>query len=1377
VHSRQVAPVVQNDSGRQLVVTAPLQSFYQYEGGPDLRQQDPRAQQQPGQERMLGPPQYNNPEQYRLQHQERRWHHQEQVLQERGDQHHQLPHRQQQQQQRPLPPQHQVRAVPAHQVPGPPPQQVPVPPPEPHQHPQLGYYNEGAQHRGQQGDPQAQQQRQLLVPAGRQHPPLGPALQPAAQGPLPPPPKLPQRLDVQVPIPQPRGEAHGDPPEPHPPAPIVLQGVVRQPPPQRVAVHPRRQEDPQHNDKRRAPHVVPPAHAQEDPAPVPPQQQTRNIFDLQTKEDKKQLVLQDLGIAAGSQENIRAVLEVHRRLSTDESCQTVYETVRGILGIRAKYETPAKAIEILAKALAGTASMHVPVLVYVHVCALATTFIKRGLAEASRKWQGALALHTMMSHAARMMSLCILRLSCEPFHRISQFARIPRISPEFDLGRRIQTVYVLCSLGSPRFYVGRSVMPLLRYEAHLRASATPGRHDEFLYKHLRAVGCHNYVLVPLLYCNSISEADSLETRVIRRLSPSLNTQKTPFPSQKMSSTCSKRRRPVKAVRDKLEDAVFRRKRRKTTDTSQLVWYSVSNNVIPSRSGPALDIMLDSVPNGATVRIKRARDEQSQDLTNWRKIRRTFGQSAVREVGGRDRKLRDENNSDFSEIIVTVKKDKRDRAKEHMRDILTKPNESWPMLFSLSLSELLRLLVLITERKSSNLVMKAAERVQTVLLKKYFVTRVPVITLRVPYARCQRKSLIRKAFLAVLDTTDIQSEVYAVIEKKMRVVTTSRSSLGDIIFNFRKAARVYDPKCEPDCVCNTSHGEHAILTPEQLPPFEKLVLTQNSKNLPHPSTINLYEEGCKAIRESLPALEKILNQRERNRKEYGETGQYDPCSCSLTRLFDSKDKVMYPVLSLIDEYAQEIPIAEEVPGFLQLKNVIRTKALLSEWIRMPFDKNPGKIAVLCPRRYWNALTKMFVLDTEHYEVQSNVKPEEYVNSWKAVYDDKQWERLGRFFPKGKIPEAYALPKFKDFNRYRVIISFYSHPLRQVLRTVQRAFLFCIRNVPEERYDIDRTSDLLSRVRSFEQDLKDAFGKNTEFLPFSKDVKEMFTRLPHDAIEKAGNFVLQKISTERRRKNVRVPRQKSDKCTFGTSTNAFESCTVTFADIMEVLRFDLASAVFSLGNLLFTQKEGAPIGGILSTAMAIAVCFHAEYEFHASLGQDRSLFRQGRYTDDTWGIVAYDKTDIATLVRARNLVDRYQTSCYPPQLTLEDEKIDNGTFEYLEATLHVSKNKIQCNFNNKNYPSLVTTGCQKFYRLQHAKSYSPTSSKKGVIHARLLAIMSYSNTSALLIKSTAEFVYELESIGYSRRFVRKCCNKAYAVTGKKAWKKASMLLKVP
>ena len=499
---------------------------------------------------------------------------------------------------------------------------------------------------------------------------------------------------------------------------------------------------------------------------------------LGSRKQKKAGILESLKITATSVDGIRAELESSKDLCDGgKMLESVYTSIKGILNFKDGWKSKRQALDTLARVLAGNgcASFLILRLVFVVV-----SLIKEKLQEPRKKWVGELELHQLMHHASTFMAMFIMKTNLEPYRHLSAYMVLMHQHGFVDLhpkGRN-EVVYLLCSLFSKRFYIGRTCAPLLRYEQHLRAAMRANR-VESVYRHMRAVGVHSYVLVPMMISDS-RWIDALETRCIRRLAPSLNTEKVPF------------FHPAKAGRRrKRKLKVLRHSEAKDADEPPVVMFSVLNVILDKIEGCALDLMLQEVPQGYTVRICRTGTAEAPDLTRWRSLERQYGKSILQYPAHLRGAFLARSVRNLPEFVVTIKREKLDPLKDFLQYILESPDKSWPELFSYKLNDFTRLLAELNTRQDTGLLLRARERIQTVMKKKYSVFSIPKIVIKIPFFEKQRRSLLRQAFLSILQTTDLHSEVKLLIEKKLTLVATRRRTVGEIIHNYRSFAKTFD----------------------------------------------------------------------------------------------------------------------------------------------------------------------------------------------------------------------------------------------------------------------------------------------------------------------------------------------------------------------------------------------------------------------------------------------------------------------------------------------------------------------------------------------------------------------------------------------------------
>ena len=197
----------------------------------------------------------------------------------------------------------------------------------------------------------------------------------------------------------------------------------------------------------------------------------------------------------------------------------------------------------------------------------------------------------------------------------------------------------------------------------------------------------------------------------------------------------------------------------------------------------------------------------------------------------------------------------------------------------------------------------------------------------------------------------------------------------------------------------------------------------------------------------------------------------------------------------------------------LSDVFLARNMLKRFVVVELDKNTGKLACLCPVRFHRAMKRIFIDDAAHYEPIHHIETQLIIDEWAWVFDTKRWDTIAPIDSgqTASVPFAHILPKAKDTTRYRPIVSYARHPIRKVMSVCQRALMFIIATIPQRHFNLARTQDFLHRITSFSQELKFLHGESVILMPFSLDIKEMFTGLPHPVIRTAVRWLLDHAKT--------------------------------------------------------------------------------------------------------------------------------------------------------------------------------------------------------------------------------------------------------------------------
>eukprot|EP00808_Paulinella_micropora_P002022 g43522.t1 len=268
--------------------------------------------------------------------------------------------------------------------------------------------------------------------------------------------------------------------------------------------------------------------------------------------------------------------------------------------------------------------------------------------------------------------------------------------------------------------------------------------------------------------------------------------------------------------------------------------------------------------------------------------------------------------------------------------------------------------------------------------------------------------------------------------------------------------------------------------------------------------------------------------------------------------------------------------------------------LKPLIVQSLDKNGNSLWVECP-----VLT---------YQPTATVLRDEFINLYK-YQGLQQFGRINR--KRSKIHSAIVFPKDKSpIEKTRLVCNQKRSPWRNVLRNLSRVLQFIILQLDDVLLhfnfpDLSKLRHHLTRATTRFRDI----NANNRISIFQFDVKQMFTWLSHQSVIQSVLFALtaMKIYTRESKRSAtycdafQVSKQawigKDNKLRFeigwkrGDATEDFYF--FSFEDIARIVRLDLTHTYFSMGDSVFTQLHGCPIGGYLSAQLAVIKCMVDEH----------------------------------------------------------------------------------------------------------------------------------------------------------------------------------------
>lgn len=442
---------------------------------------------------------------------------------------------------------------------------------------------------------------------------------------------------------------------------------------------------------------------------------------------------------------------------------------------------------------------------------------------------------------------------------------------------------------------------------------------------------------------------------------------------------------------------------------------------------------------------------------------------------------------------------------------------------------------------------------------------------------------------------------------------------------------------------------------------------------------------------------------------------------------------------------------------QLAEINALCAKLRKHCVFQLDKNDCCALFTCRRYAFDSIMETFVNDP-HYSA-TPLTQDDILKSWREQFASLD---LGRFqsgfsvHPRHKLPYVYTMPKNKDINKFRPIMSYCTHPLRTTLRRACRALRFALRSYATDHMDMPTTSEFLPRVSSILAALRAEGYDRVHML--AGDIKQMYTELNHDFIMEAVDWLLDIIRAQKRRQEsttIAVPRRGKKWMGMGKSHNPHAFVNFTLLSLRNIVKFDLANAYFTVGTHVMKQNIGIPMGSPLSPALAVIVCAYSEHLYSKKQTAQGyfPLVRGLRYVDDALYITGSKSCEVGSAAVAEFRLRQIAASCYHNDLVVELDP-DQTVIHMLESEIDLTSNpNIDIRFWHKNRDHLDAFGTQKFLKFQHYSSFSPLSAKRGVLVSTLLRVARNSLGDENTLYACRSIIRELKLLHYSNGCIAK------------------------
>ena len=550
-----------------------------------------------------------------------------------------------------------------------------------------------------------------------------------------------------------------------------------------------------------------------------------------------------------------------------------------------------------------------------------------------------------------------------------------------------------------------------------------------------------------------------------------------------------------------------------------------------------------------------------------------------------------------------------------------------------------------ERETSHKIRNHLNKIYHFKLKPYYLIRIPTMRLDI---RNQLKAWIKHY------TNQHYTDAYSsYVANHTKIIMESTIKLGNLIDNTKRILRNYSHKNNKEtCYCEhypelRRAKEHINIKAQDLPNSwleVKNLLTTSKKTpilLPYHTFLGI----------SFDRIRTFLNQNQLYRKWSSLENEklfrifYRPKPKQETLTLDNVETIMKPLRNIF--------------GFI------------------PLDKNNNTWSIVCKYNYIQLHQKEFN-NTNYYElvklqpktlmkkIEQQYK-EEVITKYKhKINTNRRWE----------LSHAYLLPKNKDTDKTRPIVSYFHHFSKTLGEKIARALTVMIKTLTIkwdtcEMHNINMLNTLLQPYKNSKTWQEAIKNKKVTLMKF--DIKSQFTNLNKDRVMKALEYGLEYLRTQTTRKLCFCIRNRKYERRYDHigHPQKYKEIGILPDLVLAYIKYELDTSFFQINGTCYRQKNGLPMGGFNSAPLA---CLDAMVQEHQNANLLRGRIKI-RYRDDILMILPRILDEDA-IHKQHNKLNKI----YGPDLTVELEGYSYNKMNFLEFTLLFN---LETHHYNKNY----------------------------------------------------------------------------------------------
>ena len=428
-------------------------------------------------------------------------------------------------------------------------------------------------------------------------------------------------------------------------------------------------------------------------------------------------------------------------------------------------------------------------------------------------------------------------------------------------------------------------------------------------------------------------------------------------------------------------------------------------------------------------------------------------------------------------------------------------------------------------------------------------------------------------------------------------------------------------------------------------------------------------------------------------------------------------------------------------------------LQSKYVMVPIDKATSNVAFICKRFY--ALTIIRELGIDKSSSVSSTYSAIHNNTLDDIVE-RQGSELKELFNITvennmlTLPDIYWIPKLhKNPVKFRFIIASKRCTTKVLSKNVSSAFTLFLKQI--EKYNMK--SYFYSGIKSFwivkNRDpvlnaVTRSVTRRSAKCISSFDFSTLYTQIPHDKLIDVLHKIINFAFKGGTRNKLAITKSGS---AYWSNNLDFHRYTFTKESITCAVSYLSSNCYFRLGDKLFRQDIGIPMGSDPAPAFANLFLFHYESSWLKSIKKDNYILARKfgqvfRYIDDLLAL------------NDGHSFEAFHRDIYPIELQLNKENTNNSSTNFLDLNIEIENGVFTTKlFDKRDHFGFHIT------RLPYKDSNIPYKMFYSSITAECLRVCRATTSSTQAVSSLNTLLDHMIKQGADKSRMKVCLNKTF------------------